>query len=61
VRKDVLAWNLIPATLGNFLGGLLFAMGQFAVYGDYARPQIEQLATRHAVERQVKKESAAAR
>jgi len=58
---DVLAWNIIPATLGNFLGGLLFAMGQFAAYGDYARPQIDLLDTRHAVERQAQKESAAAR
>jgi len=41
-----LAWNLIPATLGNIIGGLLFTAGQYLAYGDYARPNLAALATK---------------
>ena len=58
---DVLAWNIIPVTLGIILGGLLFAMGQFAVYGDYAKPKLDVLTTKHALEKQAKKESSIVR
>lgn len=44
---DVLAWNLIPVTLGNILGGLLFAMGQWTIYGGYAAPSLGVMTTKH--------------
>lgn len=34
-QGDMIWHNLIPATLGNTLGGLIFAMGQWAVFGQH--------------------------
>jgi len=44
---DFLAWNLIPVTLGNVLGGAAFAWGQWMIYGEYAAPKVETLTTKH--------------
>lgn len=31
---EILAWNIIPATVGNFLGGSLFIFCQWLIYGE---------------------------
>jgi hypothetical protein len=35
---SVLAWNLIPVTIGNIIGGLFFICVQVFVYSPYFKP-----------------------